>query len=236
MLHGDFMKQFVRKFRLSVIIPHLNCARDLDETLKSIVTHCSGDFEVVIIDGGSTDDWENVVAKYKGKINIALKSEKDSGEYDAMNKGINLAKGEYLLFLMCADTFLFGFNINEVDGPCMFPVMRKHDRRIIKLKYKFLGLPNCHQGIIFENNQMRYDLRYKLSSDYLYYLQQYKDRYLPYKKDMTLVAYDEGHSGTNYKIRDNEILQIVRDNFSPIEYILAFSWIKFKHFIKEKVI
>lgn len=89
--------------KLSIITINYNNALGLEATIKSIVEQSIQDFEYIVVDGGSKDGSVEVIEKYKEKISKAV-SEPDSGVYNAMNKGIKLAKGEYLLFINSGDT------------------------------------------------------------------------------------------------------------------------------------
>jgi len=75
---------------------------DIEETCEAIVNQSFQDFEWIVVDGGSTDDTVKKLEKYKSRINVLI-SEKDEGRYDAMNKGIKLAKGEWLTFVNGGD-------------------------------------------------------------------------------------------------------------------------------------
>lgn len=77
---------------------------DIAQTCESIVNQTFQDFEWIVVDGGSTDKTLETLKKYKSKINLLI-SEKDSGRYDAMNKGIKNSKGEWLQFLNGGDYF-----------------------------------------------------------------------------------------------------------------------------------
>ena len=89
----------------SIITINLNNAAGLEKTINSIVNQTLKNFQYIIIDGGSTDDSLKVIERYKSKIHYHI-SEKDSGIYNAMNKGILKASGEYSLFLNSGDHFV----------------------------------------------------------------------------------------------------------------------------------
>lgn len=89
----------------SIITINLNNAAGLEKTIKSVINQSFTDFQFIIIDGGSTDGSINVIERYKAKIHISC-SEKDSGVYDAMNKGIQRSSGEYCIFLNSGDFFV----------------------------------------------------------------------------------------------------------------------------------
>jgi glycosyltransferase involved in cell wall biosynthesis len=91
--------------KLSVITVNLNNLIGLKKTMESVINQNFSDFEYIVIDGGSTDGSYEIIQQFDySKIeNYQWISEKDSGVYEAMNKGIRLAKGEYLLFLNSGD-------------------------------------------------------------------------------------------------------------------------------------
>jgi len=96
-------KDVVQKLTLSIITVCLN-EKDVELTCQSILSQEWQNFEWIVIDGGS-DEWcLSVLEKYKNRMSYFV-SAKDNGIYDAMNKGIRLAKGEYLNFLNAGDFF-----------------------------------------------------------------------------------------------------------------------------------
>jgi glycosyltransferase involved in cell wall biosynthesis len=90
---------------LSVIIPTYNAEATIAQCLSSLLNQSFQDFEICIIDGESTDQTIEIVRQYQSKFKaIKLISEVDKGVYDAMNKGIHLASGDWLYFLGSDDT------------------------------------------------------------------------------------------------------------------------------------
>jgi glycosyltransferase involved in cell wall biosynthesis len=89
----------------SIITIVYNGASLIDGTMQSVVNQTFTDFEYLIIDGASKDDTMAIVKKYKEKHPLSIKafSERDRGLYDAMNKGLAQAKGDFILFLNCGD-------------------------------------------------------------------------------------------------------------------------------------
>lgn len=83
---------------VSIVIPTFNSASQLKLAIGSILEQTSGDFEILIVDGLSTDETVQVAGSYNDK-RIKIHSGKDNGIYDAMNKGINQASGKWLYFL-----------------------------------------------------------------------------------------------------------------------------------------
>jgi glycosyltransferase involved in cell wall biosynthesis len=88
--------------KLSIITVNLNHADGLEKTIQSVVSQNWADIEYLVIDGGSKDESVEIIKKYQHQISEWV-SEKDKGIYDAMNKGIKKASGEYLWFLNSGD-------------------------------------------------------------------------------------------------------------------------------------
>lgn len=88
----------------SIIIATHNSAKTLEKTLLSILEQSSKSFEIIIIDGLSKDGTKSIIKKYENKISVFVE-EKDSGIYEAMNKGAIRSSGEYLYFLNSDDQF-----------------------------------------------------------------------------------------------------------------------------------
>lgn len=94
--------------KLSIITVNLDNYEGLIQTLDSVLIQTYNDFEYIVIDGGSTDGSLKVLVDYSTKFNknFYWVSESDSSVFNAMNKGIVKAKGEYLLFLNSGDFFV----------------------------------------------------------------------------------------------------------------------------------
>jgi glycosyltransferase involved in cell wall biosynthesis len=113
--------------KLSIITVNLNNRSGLLKTIESVVNQIFVDFEYIIIDGGSSDGSVDVIDKYASSVSYWI-SEPDSGIYNAMNKGIGKANGEYLLFLNSGDflvnhdvltqVFRIGITHDIVIGNC----------------------------------------------------------------------------------------------------------------------
>lgn len=90
--------------KFSIITINYNNSRGLRKTIESVVNQTCKDFEYIIIDGGSTDGSVDIIHEYADQINYWV-SESDKGIYNAMNKGIVKASGEYLNFMNSGDCF-----------------------------------------------------------------------------------------------------------------------------------
>ena len=129
--------------KLSIITINYNNAVGLRKTLASVASQTFRAFEHIIVDGGSTDGSVDIIREYESSLasrlsplasNLKWISEPDTGIYNAMNKGIRMASGEYLLFLNSGDYLVdervveqilqmdlhddicYGYQMNEIDG------------------------------------------------------------------------------------------------------------------------
>ena len=94
---------------LSIITITYNAEQFLERTIQSILAQTDQNFEYIIIDGKSKDGTLHIAKKYKNRVN-QLVSESDKGLYDAMNKGLKLAKGDFVWFMNAGD------EINDKDA------------------------------------------------------------------------------------------------------------------------
>lgn len=88
--------------KFSIITVSYNSVKTIEETIKSIDSQRYRDFEHLIIDGKSTDGTLDLLARYQNSKRSII-AEKDKGLYDAMNKGLDLSKGDYIIFLNADD-------------------------------------------------------------------------------------------------------------------------------------
>ena len=101
--------------KLSIVTINRNNTEGLRKTIESVVSQSFNDFEYIVIDGASTDSSVDVIKEYQDKITYWV-SEPDSGVYQAMNKGIKVAKGEYLLMLNSGDFLVSGDVLHKISS------------------------------------------------------------------------------------------------------------------------
>jgi glycosyltransferase involved in cell wall biosynthesis len=99
--------------RLSIITVVYNNVAAIERTILSIINQTYPHIEYIIIDGNSTDGTLEVISKYLSRVS-KLVSEKDAGIYDAMNKGLELATGDYVLFMNSGDEIYSNTTVEEV--------------------------------------------------------------------------------------------------------------------------
>ncbi|WP_348810442.1 glycosyltransferase family 2 protein [Flavobacterium maritimum] len=98
---------------LSIITINRNNSQGLKKTIESVVNQIFDDYEYIVIDGASTDNSIEIISENEASINYWV-SEPDNGIYNAMNKGIKRAKGEYVYFLNSGDIFYKNNVIAEI--------------------------------------------------------------------------------------------------------------------------
>ena len=199
--------------KFSIIICTYNSAKKLSRALDSILMQVFKDFEVLIIDGASTDGTQNIIEDYKSKFygNLRYISESDSGIYDAMNKGINLAKGEWFYFLGSDDTFYNNSVLANVykEITTYYPdviygnVVLGNTGRIYDgefTKEKIIEKNISHQSIFFHKSIFKklgsYNVKYKTLSDWDFNMRWINDKKIKSKYIPIMIAKFElnGHS------------------------------------------
>jgi glycosyltransferase involved in cell wall biosynthesis len=90
--------------KLSIVTINWNNGAGLKKTIDSVIAQSFKEIEYIIVDGASTDNSPNIIEEYRAQVDIAI-SEPDNGIYNAMNKGLAKANGEYIMFLNSGDIF-----------------------------------------------------------------------------------------------------------------------------------
>ena len=179
---GYFKKSYEDKPLISIITVVFNGEKYLEETIQSVINQTYSNVEYIIIDGGSSDGTLDIIKKYEGKIDYWV-SEKDKGIYDAMNKGIDVASGEWINFMNAGDGFYADdvldkiFILNQYKNKNILYGDVETNYGNFRAIHKAGNLINLnksmqfsHQSTFFNakyHKSSKYDLAYKLSADYL---------------------------------------------------------------------
>lgn len=170
---------------VSIVTITYNAAGVLAPTMQSVGSQGFGGFEHIIVDGASTDGTVEL-ARSLGTPSLRVVSEPDRGLYDAMNKGLHMARGKYVLFLNAGDTFadsgtlqryadaaaadpdiIYGDTvITDAEGNVLRPRHLSAPRRLTRRSFA-AGMLICHQAFMVRRELAPdYDLRYRFSADY----------------------------------------------------------------------
>ena len=174
-------------FKLSIVTINYNNSDGLKKTIESVLSQTFENFEFIIIDGGSTDGSIESIREFENNIDYWV-SEKDNGIYNAMNKGMRVANGEYFFFLNSGDFFV-GDDILEkvipyldgtdiVYGDLLIAEtnarwIKKYDHTICFFYFTYDTLP--HQGSFISRNILsKFNLSFseslKIASDWKFFL------------------------------------------------------------------
>lgn len=204
---------------LSIIIPTYNSSPTLHKAIESILCQTCSDYEILVMDGGSKDDTVAIVKEYQLKSPlISLISEPDKGIYDAMNKGVQKAKGDWLYFLGCDDYLINEKVLEEVSG-----ILKKRGRTYMyygnvvwgntnelyygKFNYEKLLVHNiCHQAMFIRRDIVlkhgMFDLRYPALSDwdmnFKLFQQPYRNKYI----GKTIAFFNVGAGASAHSVND----------------------------------
>jgi len=131
---------------VTIISVVFNDVKLLEETIKSVVGQSSRDFEYIVLDGGSTDETLDVLRGYSQVVDF-WRSEPDDGIYDAFNKGVRLARGEWILFLGAGDLLIDDHAIEAIESGLRSasPDVMAAYGRVVRL--------NANGQAVYEENQ-----------------------------------------------------------------------------------
>ena len=212
----------IQKPIISVITVTYQAEKTIERTLRSVAEQSYKYIEYIVIDGGSTDQTCSIIDKYRSYIHYFI-SEKDNGLYDAMNKGIRKATGEYLWFLNAGDTFFSADTvkkmINVTTSNTCYPDIVYGETAIVDENGSFLrmrrlkapesltwesfksGMMVCHQAFIVKRSLApEYDLSYQFSSDFDWAIRCMKQAKSIRNSHLTLCNYlEEGLTTQNRK-------------------------------------
>ncbi len=168
--------------KISIITVVFNAANTIEGTIKSVLNQDYPQIEYIIIDGGSTDGTVEIIEKYRKSVSYFI-SEPDDGLYYAMNKGLEVAKGDYVYFLNAGDTLVQGAIVNVAQYLELYPVdilygnivHNRYGRRLpLPLNAFYWQFPMSHQSIVLKRDSIdRFDTNYRLAADYKLFYEKY---------------------------------------------------------------
>lgn len=190
----------------SIIIPTFNSGKILSACLASVLGQTFGDFEILVIDGCSDDNTLSIAERTaEESYKVRWISEKDSGIYDAMNKGVNLAKGEWLFFLGSDDVFFDDTVLSEIKNAIdLAPKTRFIYGDVFTSagyvqKFDHFSFPKltekniCHQAIFYHASLFRdlhYDISLRLLADWDFNLKVFREQNSPTYINRVIAVYN----------------------------------------------
>ena len=243
-MHTHFHPKF------SLITVTYNAGAVLEDTIQSIITQTYKNVEYILIDGASTDNTMRIIERYRDHIHTVV-SEPDQGLYDAMNKGLSLATGDYVCFLNAGDCLheddtLLGM-VHSVaashEAPCP-PDVLYGDTALVDSEGHFLrmrrltppehltwksfrhGMLVCHQAFFARRTiAPQYDLRYRFSADFDWCIRVMKQARYLHNTHLTLVDYlDEGLTTRNHRASLIERFHIMCRHYGTVPTVMRHLW------------
>lgn len=175
--------------KISVITICYNAVESIEKTILSVLNQTYNNIEFIVVDGASTDGTIEIVNKYKEKISHFI-SEPDKGIYDAMNKGIKAANGEWINFMNAGDTFYSKNSVSlminkflrdgNIDVYYGYQVHSfeygKYIRKRLPLEYFSRCMPIGHASTFVRSALLKesgFDCRFKVAADYNFFYNLY---------------------------------------------------------------
>ncbi len=195
--------------KISIITVVRNDEKHIEQTIRSVLDQTFTDYEYLVIDGASTDGTLDIIKKYEDRLTWI--SEPDKGIYDAMNKGLRMARGEYVLFLNSGDSFFDGKVLEKVFSSAPDADVYYGDTVIVDESGQILGSRRLrppgtldwrsfrkgmlvsHQAFIPKRALCpEYDLRYKYSADFDWTIKVLKKARKTVNTGIVIVKYLDG--------------------------------------------
>ena len=215
-------------YKLTIITINFNNLEGLKRTVESVINQSLQGFEYIIIDGGSTDGSALYIEEMKRHFDYWV-SEPDRGIYHAMNKGIEVARGEYLLFLNSGDVLINSKILNEIKlDLCDYDLIQYNLQldsgeflifpQNVSLQF-LLQSSLGHQSLfsarrLFLNHGL-FEINYKIASDWVWYFNLFVKNLVSYKYFSTTLSVFEtnGISNTNKFLSKNERRSFLEENY-----------------------
>ena len=232
----------------SIITVTYNAGKVLEDTIQSVISQTYRNVEYIIVDGGSKDNTLEIIGKYSKHISKMV-SEPDKGLYDAMNKGIRMATGDYLCFLNAGDKFHEKETLQQIAEILKdkeLPDVIYGETAIVDETGKFLhmrrlstperlnwksfkqGMLVCHQAFLAKREltlKYPYDMQYRFSADFDWCIRIMKEAKCLHNTRLTLIDYlNEGMTTRNHKASLKERFRIMAKHYGWVSTILYHCW------------
>ena len=236
--------------QLSIIVVSLNTKAKFLKTIKSIISQTNKIYEIIVVDGKSTDGTIKEIQKLKKNFSKII-IEKDKGIYDAMNKGSRLASGDWIIFLNSGDFFynrktLFNIFKNPVSENDIIygdtQVKNENINYVVNssiFSKKTIRMPFCHQSTIVKTDivkKNKFSLKYKYSSDFDFFIKCFLKKKKFYDSNLTLsTVIANGSSDINRQKVYSENIQILKYYNYNFFFILKILLLKLLNLAKDSL-
>lgn len=240
--------------KFSIITVTYNAANVLEDTIQSVIAQSYHHIEYIIIDGASKDGTLDIIGKYRSYVHVFV-SEPDKGLYDAMNKGLSLATGDYLCFLNAGDSFHSGDTLHDMvhsipanTSPDVLygeTAIVNSERHFIKMRRlaapQVLTWKSFKKGMLVSHQAFfpkrvlaePYDLRYRFSADFDWCIRILKKSAYIHNTRLTLIDYlDEGMTTRNRKASLKERFRIMAKYYGWVSTLLHHFWFAVRLLVK----
>lgn len=241
--------------KFSIVTVTYNAEAVLEDTILSVISQTYHQVEYIIVDGASKDRTPAIIDRYKDRITHIV-SEPDRGLYDAMNKGIRLATGDYLCFLNAGDCFheddtlqqmvhtLRGSELPDVIyGETALVNKERHFLRMRRLQAPEVltwrsfkqGMLVCHQAFFAKASLAPlYDLQYRFSADFDWCIKVMKQARTLHNTHLTIIDYlEEGMTTQNRKASLRERFRIMARHYGLISTVAHHAWFVVRAVLKK---
>ncbi len=236
--------------KLSIITVTYNAAKFIEPTIKSIAAQSFRDFEYIVVDGLSKDDTVAILKKHPETVHHWV-SEQDAGLYDAMNKAIAMAKGEYVMFLNAGDLLYDEEVLSDVFSRAHDEDVIYGDTAVIDTNYELVGMRHmrppqnldwksfqkgmvvCHQAIIARRAIVPlYDTQYRVAADIDWAIRLTKASQSSYFYTEPLVQFMQDGISTQYRTQGlKERYRVMVNHYGRIPTFLNNLWLGLKYFL-----
>lgn len=201
---------------VSVVTVCYNAAADLEKTVRNVLAQEWPGLEFVVIDGGSTDGTAEVLRRYKESVDVIV-SEPDRGIYDAMNKGVALASGDYVIFMNAGDCFASADTLSRVfdsvgeSRPDVIygDVVKGGAVKVAGEPHNSHRMFFCHQSCLALRQRLvetPFDISHRMSADFKWVKSMFKQRRRFCKVEVAVADFDTtgvSNSRRSAGLRDN---------------------------------
>jgi glycosyltransferase involved in cell wall biosynthesis len=219
----------------SIITVCYNASATISETIASVLGQTYRDLEYIVVDGKSTDGTVEILRGIKDE-RMKFVSEKDSGIYNAMNKGLRMASGDYLIFLGADDTFFDNKVLERVaaklpgDESVVYgDVLLKERKRLYNgafTRWTWGHRNISHQCIFYPKSvytRYQYDEKYRSTADWAYNLRLLIDR-VPFTYIRETVCTFNDADGLSSSTKDYDFLKVRRQMVCQAVGTLPYCW------------